>query len=68
MKPELKTYYLMQAAYWCQQLIVLILKLEKPRNDYSELVAHHFVTLWLVGCAITNSSFLPSMIDSNVIV
>ncbi|KAA1466431.1 longevity assurance proteins LAG1/LAC1 [Dentipellis sp. KUC8613] len=49
MKPELKRYYLMQAAYWCQQLIVLILKLEKPRKDYNELVAHHFVTLWLVG-------------------
>ncbi|THH19865.1 hypothetical protein EW146_g1403 [Bondarzewia mesenterica] len=49
MKPELKRYYLMQAAYWCQQLIVLAFKLEKPRNDYRELVAHHIVTLWLVG-------------------
>ncbi|RPD67193.1 longevity assurance proteins LAG1/LAC1 [Lentinus tigrinus ALCF2SS1-7] len=49
MKPELKRYYLMQAAYWCQQLIVLLLGLEKPRKDYYELVAHHFVTLWLVG-------------------
>ena len=50
MKPELKCYYLMQAAYWCQQLIVLLLGLEKPRKDYYELVAHHFVTIWLVGC------------------
>ncbi|KAJ8519399.1 hypothetical protein ONZ45_g3665 [Pleurotus djamor] len=49
MKPELKRYYLMQMAYWFQQLIVLLLKLEKPRKDYNELVAHHFVTLWLVG-------------------
>ena len=49
MKPELKAYYLVQAAYWCQQLIVLLLGLEKPRKDYYELVAHHFVTLWLVG-------------------
>ncbi|KAI0638159.1 TLC domain-containing protein [Trametes polyzona] len=49
MKPELKTYYLMQAAYWVQQLLVLLLGLEKPRKDYYELVAHHFVTLWLVG-------------------
>ncbi|KAI0053568.1 longevity assurance proteins LAG1/LAC1 [Auriscalpium vulgare] len=49
MKPELKRYYLMQAAYWCQQLIVLLFRLEKPRKDYYELVAHHFVTLWLVG-------------------
>ncbi|KZT12481.1 longevity assurance proteins LAG1/LAC1 [Laetiporus sulphureus 93-53] len=49
MTPELKRYYLMQAAYWCQQLIVLLLNLEKPRKDYYELVAHHFVTLWLIG-------------------
>lgn len=50
MQPQLKTYYLMQASYWCQQLIVLLLGLEKPRKDYNELVAHHFVTLWMVGC------------------
>ncbi|KAJ7665528.1 TLC domain-containing protein [Mycena rosella] len=49
MKPELKCYYLMQMAYWCQQLIVLVLGLEKPRKDFNELVAHHIVTLWLVG-------------------
>lgn len=49
LKPELKRYYLMQAAYWCQQFIVLALRLEKPRKDYYELIAHHFVTLWLVG-------------------
>ncbi|KAK2466282.1 hypothetical protein APHAL10511_001924 [Amanita phalloides] len=49
MNPELKRYYLMQSAYWCQQLLVLLLGLEKPRKDYAELVAHHFVTLWLVG-------------------
>ncbi|TCD69653.1 hypothetical protein EIP91_006670 [Steccherinum ochraceum] len=49
MKPELKAYYLLQSAYWCQQLMVLVLRLEKPRKDYAELVAHHFVTLWLVG-------------------
>ncbi|KXN86439.1 Sphingosine N-acyltransferase lac1 [Leucoagaricus sp. SymC.cos] len=46
---ELKCYYLLQSAYWCQQLIVLVLGLEKPRKDYYELVAHHVVTLWLVG-------------------
>ena len=51
MKPELKAYYLTQAAYWCQQLLVLLLKLEKPRKDYKELVAHHIVTLWLIGYA-----------------
>ncbi|KAH8830444.1 longevity assurance proteins LAG1 LAC1 [Flagelloscypha sp. PMI_526] len=49
MKPELKRYYLMHSAYWCQQLLVLVLGLEKPRKDYHVLVAHHFVTLWLIG-------------------
>jgi acyl-CoA-dependent ceramide synthase len=49
LKPELKRYYLMQIAYWCQQMLVLVLGIEKPRKDYWELVAHHFVTLWLVG-------------------
>ena len=49
MTPELKRYYLMQASYWCQQLIVLVFRLEKPRKDYKEYVAHHIVTLWLIG-------------------
>jgi acyl-CoA-dependent ceramide synthase len=49
MNPELKRYYLMHSAYWCQQLLVLLMRLEKPRKDYTELVAHHFVTLWLIG-------------------
>ncbi|EKD02674.1 ceramide synthase component, Lag1p [Trichosporon asahii var. asahii CBS 8904] len=35
-----RVYYLMQAAYWCQQTIILALKIEKPRKDYKELVAH----------------------------
>jgi acyl-CoA-dependent ceramide synthase len=58
MKPELKRYFLMHAAYWCQQLIVLLLRLEKPRKDYNELIAHHFVTLWLVGCASNRCKYL----------
>ncbi|KAJ3937291.1 MAG: longevity assurance proteins LAG1 LAC1 [Lentinula lateritia] len=49
MIPELKRYYLMHMAYWIQQLLVLVLGLEKPRQDYYELVAHHIVTIWLVG-------------------
>jgi len=49
MKPQLKLYYLMQASFWIQQLFVLLLRLEKPRKDYYELVCHHFVTLWLIG-------------------
>ncbi|KAE9977231.1 hypothetical protein BLS_001562 [Venturia inaequalis] len=43
-----KTYYLMQAAYWAQQMIVLLMGLEKPRKDFKELVAHHIITLALI--------------------
>jgi len=49
MKPELKRYYLMQIAYWCQQMLVQVSGIEKPRKDFKELIAHHLVTLWLVG-------------------
>ncbi|KAH9853501.1 TLC domain-containing protein [Lenzites betulinus] len=63
MKPELKAYYLSQAAYWCQQLLVLLLGLEKPRKDYNELVAHHFVTLWLVGWSyLVNLTFIGNAV------
>lgn len=44
-----KAYYLLQASYWAQQAIVLLLQLEKPRKDYWELVGHHIVTLVLIG-------------------
>jgi acyl-CoA-dependent ceramide synthase len=44
----LKAYYLLQASQWAQQMIVLLLGLEKPRKDFKELVAHHIVTLSLV--------------------
>ncbi|KAG8747143.1 hypothetical protein FRC10_002192 [Ceratobasidium sp. 414] len=49
MNKLMKTYYLLQTAYWSQQLFVLLLKIEKPRKDYTELVIHHFVTIWLIG-------------------
>jgi hypothetical protein len=54
----LKRYYIMQFSYWLQQLVVLLLGLEKPRKDYKELVAHHIVTLWLIGFA---TSFLVNL-------
>ena len=44
-----KAYYLLQASYWTQQFIVLCMLLEKPRKDFKELVAHHVVTLALIG-------------------
>lgn len=44
-----KAYYLLQASYWSQQAIVLLLQLEKPRKDFKELVLHHIVTLTLIG-------------------
>ena len=44
-----KAYYLLQASYWAQQFIVLVLRLEKPRKDFKELVGHHIVTLALIG-------------------
>lgn len=43
-----KAYYLLQAAYWSQQMIVLLLMLEKPRKDFKELVGHHVITLALI--------------------
>lgn len=44
-----KAYYLLQASYWAQQAIVLLLQLEKPRKDFKELVGHHIITLALIG-------------------
>lgn len=49
MTPLMKSYYLLHSAYWTQQFLVLVLGLEKPRKDYTELIIHHIVTLWLVG-------------------
>ena len=58
MNPLLKRYYLMQLAYWCQQLLVLALGLEKPRKDFTELIIHHIVTIWLIGYG-NDIFFLP---------
>ncbi|KAJ5611164.1 Sphingosine N-acyltransferase lac1 [Penicillium lagena] len=44
-----KTYYLLQASYWAQQAIVLLLQLEKPRKDFKELVGHHIITVALIA-------------------
>ncbi|KAG8814663.1 hypothetical protein FRC19_001591, partial [Serendipita sp. 401] len=49
MPGTLKPYYLLQFAYWLQQFLLLVLRMEKPRSDFYQLVAHHIVTLWLIG-------------------
>jgi acyl-CoA-dependent ceramide synthase len=52
MSGPLKRYYITQLSYWLQQLLVLVLRLEKPRKDHAELVIHHLVTVWLVACVV----------------
>ncbi|KAJ7065021.1 longevity assurance proteins LAG1/LAC1 [Mycena amicta] len=49
MTGQLKAYYLIQCAYWIQQVLVLLLGLERPRKDYNEFIVHHCVTIWLIG-------------------
>ncbi|KAH8879269.1 longevity assurance proteins LAG1/LAC1 [Thozetella sp. PMI_491] len=44
-----KFYYLFQAAFWAQQVLVMVLGLEKRRKDFKEFVAHHIVTVSLIG-------------------
>ncbi|KAI1116687.1 longevity assurance proteins LAG1/LAC1 [Nemania sp. NC0429] len=45
----LKFYYLFQAAFWLQQVLVMVLGVEKRRKDFRELVCHHVVTIALIG-------------------
>ncbi|KAJ9150282.1 Sphingosine N-acyltransferase LAG1 [Pleurostoma richardsiae] len=44
-----KFYYLFQAAFWVQQVVVMILGQEKRRRDFHELIAHHVITISLIG-------------------
>ncbi|KAK0670084.1 putative sphingosine N-acyltransferase-like protein [Cercophora samala] len=44
-----KCYYLLQAAFWMQQVVVMVLGLEARRKDFNQLVGHHVVTAALVG-------------------
>nr|GAT57344.1 longevity assurance proteins LAG1/LAC1 [Mycena chlorophos] len=48
MPAQLKAYYLVQAAYWIHQVLVLVLAMERPRKDYNEFMLHHCVTIWLI--------------------
>jgi len=63
LQPELKLYYLLQLSYWIQQLAVLILRLEKPRKDFQELVYHHLITLWLIGWSyLINFTYIGNLV------
>lgn len=44
-----KFYYLFQAGFWSQQVVILMLQVEKPRKDFKELVFHHIVTILLIS-------------------
>jgi acyl-CoA-dependent ceramide synthase len=47
----LKVYYLLQASYWVQQTVLLAARIEKPRKDFKELVAHVSLTSFLFDTA-----------------
>ncbi|KAJ7784888.1 TLC domain-containing protein [Mycena maculata] len=42
-----KIYYLTQTAFSLHQ--ILILNAEAPRKDHWQMMAHHFITVWLLG-------------------
>ncbi|KAK9451107.1 TLC domain-containing protein [Limtongia smithiae] len=48
---DFKLYYLLQAAFWSQQSMILSLQVEKPRSDFKELVFHHIITIALIFCS-----------------
>ncbi|KAF9359063.1 sphingosine N-acyltransferase lag1 [Mortierella sp. AD094] len=45
----MKWYYLIQFAFWLQQLLLAILGIEKRRKDFLEFMIHHIITCLLVG-------------------
>lgn len=44
---DMKYYYLMQLAFWFQQIYGL--HTEKRRKDHIAMLSHHIITIWLVG-------------------
>ncbi|KAM0792107.1 hypothetical protein ACM66B_004811 [Microbotryomycetes sp. NB124-2] len=47
MTPLTKTYYLVQTAFWMQQIIVL--NLEERRKDFVQMFTHHVITTSLMA-------------------
>lgn len=45
----MKWYYLIQFAFWLQQLGLAILGIEKRRKDFLEFMIHHIITCLLIG-------------------
>ncbi|KAF9918257.1 sphingosine N-acyltransferase lag1 [Lobosporangium transversale] len=45
----MKWYYLIQFAFWLQQLLLAILGIEKRRKDFLEYMIHHIITCLLIG-------------------
>ncbi|KAG0202837.1 sphingosine N-acyltransferase lag1 [Mortierella sp. GBA30] len=45
----MKWYYLIQFAFWLQQLLLAILGIEKRRKDFLEFMIHHVITCLLIG-------------------
>ncbi|KAF9430647.1 sphingosine N-acyltransferase lag1 [Podila epigama] len=45
----MKWYYLIQFAFWLQQLLLAILGIEKRRKDFMEFMIHHIITCLLIG-------------------
>ncbi|KAF2721115.1 LAG1-domain-containing protein [Polychaeton citri CBS 116435] len=43
----MKLYYLSQFGFWVQQIAVI--NIEEPRNDYYQMLTHHFITIALMG-------------------
>ncbi|CEI96543.1 Putative Imidazoleglycerol-phosphate dehydratase [Rhizopus microsporus] len=46
MTKQMKMYYLMQLAFWIQQ--VYTIHVEKKRKDHFAMVTHHFITITLI--------------------
>ncbi|KAG0242977.1 sphingosine N-acyltransferase lag1 [Actinomortierella wolfii] len=49
LSPTFKWYYLIQFAFWLQQLLLALIGIEKRRKDFLEFLIHHIITCLLVG-------------------